>query len=107
MLSSLVMTTPKRSEDNDVLGVSMPRELKTRIKALADADKRPMATWCAIHLEKLVEKMEAAASAKPPPPAPVSANSPPAAGLRKSDSIGQHSPEPVKKPNRHSRYTRS
>jgi uncharacterized protein YggE len=36
----------------------MPKELKARIKALADADQRPMATWCAIHLAEIVEKME-------------------------------------------------
>jgi hypothetical protein len=57
------MTTPKRSNDNDVLGVSMTKDLKNRIKALADADDRPMATWCAIHLKKMVETMEAAAPA--------------------------------------------
>lgn len=107
MLISVSMTTPKRSEDNDVLGVSMPRELKNRIKALADADERPMATWCAIHLKKLVEKMEAEAASNAPPPAPVKANPPSAANLRKSDSIGQRGHGPVKKPNRQSRSTRS
>ena len=100
------MTTPKRSEDNDVLGVSMPRELKNRIKALADADHRPMATWCAVHLKKLVEKMEAEAAATEPPDL-VKPKTPPAENRRKSDSIGQRVHGPVKKPNRHSQSARS
>ena len=58
------MTTPKRSETNDVLGVSMSKELKARIKKLADLDHRPMATWCALHLEQLVKHMEAEAARK-------------------------------------------
>ena len=95
------MTTPKRSEDNDVLGVSMPKDLKNRIKALADADERPMATWCAVHLRKIVEKMEADAAGKAAPPDPVKPNDPPAAAPRNSGSIGQIGREPVKKPIRH------
>jgi hypothetical protein len=53
------MSTP-RPENSAILGVSMPLALKLRIKRLADADKRTMASWAAIHLEKVVEELEAA-----------------------------------------------
>ena len=51
------MSTP-RPESSAILGVSMPLALKQRIKALADADKRTMASWCAIHLEQVVYELE-------------------------------------------------
>lgn len=54
-----------RPEQSAILGVSMPLALKQRIKRLADLDKRTMASWCAIHLEQLVEELEK------PTPAPL------------------------------------
>lgn len=36
----------------------MPLALKRRIKILADLDKRTMASWAAIQLEKVVEDVE-------------------------------------------------
>jgi hypothetical protein len=48
----------QRPENSAILGVSMPLSLKLRIKRLADADKRTMASWAAIHLEKVVKDLE-------------------------------------------------
>ena len=57
-----------RSEDQTVLGVSMPIELKNRIKAIAHGDHRGMAPWCVIQLETAVAAVEAEISAKASPP---------------------------------------
>ncbi len=51
------MKKSARSPENTVLGVSMPKTLKAKIKELADADHRPMAAWAAIHLERIVAEI--------------------------------------------------
>jgi len=65
-----------RSEDQAVLGVNMPKELRDRIRKIAEADRRGMAPWCVIQLEKAVEEIEAKmASSEPQPPPPQIASS--------------------------------
>ena len=51
------MSKPTRSPDQTVLGVSMSKDLKDRIKALADADDRTMAKWCALQLARIVQDL--------------------------------------------------
>jgi hypothetical protein len=71
---STPMTTPRKSQnrakppqrrpDQTILGVSMPKELKARIKTAAAADRRPMATWAVLQLERICDELEAAAPPK-------------------------------------------
>ena len=70
----------------------MPKALKDKIAALAVADRRNMAQWCVVQLEKAVAELESAR---------LKANDPPAAAPQNSGSIGQIDRGPVKKPNRH------
>jgi len=53
------MKSHDRGLDSDMLGVSMSKDLKERIRAAASKEKRPMANWCAFHLERLLDEMEA------------------------------------------------
>ena len=53
-----------RAEDKTVLGVSMPKELKERIAAIAKKDHRDMAPWCVIQLENAVREIEEAQELK-------------------------------------------
>jgi len=85
-----------RADDQTVLGVSMPKTLKARILKLADGERRSMAQWSVMQLERIVAELEtqqaAALSAKPPA----------AENARQPDPIDYRGREPVKKPNRHS-----
>lgn len=49
---------PQRSPDQTILGISMPKELKNRIKEAAQKDRRPMAQWCVIQLEEILKDLE-------------------------------------------------
>lgn len=53
------MKNHDRAEGQTLLGISMSKGLKARIKAAADKEKRPMANWCAFHLEQLLDEMDA------------------------------------------------
>ena len=77
------MSTP-RPENSAILGVSMPLSLKLRIKRLAEADKRTMASWAAIHLEQVVKELEAGSqlSSVAEPSGNESSHSTPARGAR-------------------------
>lgn len=54
-----------RAEDQTVLGISMPKELKAKIAAAAAADNRSMANWCVHHLHEILGHLETAASEPP------------------------------------------
>jgi hypothetical protein len=56
------MSTKPRPATSNILGVSMPLELKLRIKRLAAAEDRTMAKWAAIKLRDIVDKLEAEAA---------------------------------------------
>ena len=56
-----------RAPDKTVLGVSMPKDLKERIHRLAELDRRNMAQWCVVQLEKAVEELESTVLAADPP----------------------------------------
>ena len=58
------MRSHERAEDQTLLGVSMSKDLKERIRAAAEKEKRPMANWCAFHLERLLDEMDAASGEK-------------------------------------------
>ena len=53
------MKNHDRAEGQTLLGISMSKDLKARIKQAADKEKRPMANWCAFHLERLLDQMDA------------------------------------------------
>ena len=85
-----------RPENSAILGVSMPLALKLRIKRLAEADKRTMASWAAIHLEKVVDEIEGQATA----PLSMVAE---AAGNASSHSTPAHGVRQVKYPSARTR----
>lgn len=60
------MSKKPRPDTSNILGVSMPLELKMRIKRLADSEDRTMAKWAAIKLREIVEQLEAEATASSP-----------------------------------------
>ena len=64
------MTSKPRPDSSNILGVSMPLELKQRIKRLADAENRTMAKWTALKLREIVDSIEykLAETNDPPPP---------------------------------------
>ena len=68
-----------RADDQTVLGVSMPKTLKDRIAKLADADRRSMAQWSVMQLEKAVSELEnkLAQTADANPPQTTDPNHPP------------------------------
>jgi len=70
------MSAKQRPDSSNILGVSMPAELKARIKKLADADQRTMAQWCAIRLRQIVEISESASDLTTSPAPLVSLKSP-------------------------------
>ena len=47
-----------RADTQTVLGVSMPKELKDRIKRAAAIENRTMANWCVHHLDRIVRELE-------------------------------------------------
>lgn len=47
-----------------MLGVSMPKSLKARIKAAAAKENRTMANWCVWHLENLLNELESSKDAE-------------------------------------------
>lgn len=53
-----------RAKDSDMLGVSMSKDLKERIRAAAAKEHRPMANWCAYHLERILDEMDAETASK-------------------------------------------
>jgi hypothetical protein len=57
-LQLAVMPTGKRAADQTVLGVTMTKDLKSRIFAAAEREKRSMANFCAFHLEKVVDLLD-------------------------------------------------
>jgi predicted DNA-binding protein len=59
------MPKGKRAEESTLLGVSMPKELKERIKAAAENERRSMANWCVHHLEVLLDQLEDPISSAP------------------------------------------
>jgi hypothetical protein len=59
------MSTKPRPDTSNILGVSMPLELKMRIKRLADGEDRTMAKWAAIKLREIVDQLEAEAATPP------------------------------------------
>lgn len=50
--------TPKRGAENSILSVSCSKELKERVKAAAEADRRAVSPWVVIQLEKVLDEME-------------------------------------------------
>jgi len=46
-----------RAADKTTLGVSMPKALKCKILEAAEADRRNMASWCVIQLEKALKEL--------------------------------------------------
>jgi hypothetical protein len=46
-----------RAADKTTLGVSMPKTLKCKISEAAEADRRNMASWCCIQLEKALKEL--------------------------------------------------
>jgi hypothetical protein len=62
------MSAPKkpkdRSPDQTVLGVSLPKDLKERIRKAADRENRTMANWSAFHLKLVIEQIEAEMKSK-------------------------------------------
>lgn len=65
-----------RADDQTVLGVSMPKTLKARILKLADVERRSMAQWSVIQLERIVAELESQQSAAPLKSVPDSAKTP-------------------------------
>lgn len=57
------MSAPKkpkdRSPDQTLLGVSLPKDLKERIRKAAARENRTMANWSAYHLKLVIEQIEA------------------------------------------------
>jgi hypothetical protein len=47
-----------RAPGQTILGVSMSKSLKEKIKAAAAAENRTMANWCVHHLEKILDAMD-------------------------------------------------
>jgi hypothetical protein len=52
-----------RAPGQTILGVSMSKDLKEKIKRAAKSENRTMANWCVHHLEKILDAMEGAAPA--------------------------------------------
>ena len=44
----------------------MSKKLKERIKSASAKEKRTMANWCAFHLERIIDEMDAMAASKTP-----------------------------------------
>jgi len=59
-----------RAPGQTILGVSMSKDLKGKIKSAAAAENRTMANWCVHHLEKILDAMDQNA------PAPLSRSQP-------------------------------
>jgi hypothetical protein len=47
-----------RAPGQTILGVSMSKDLKEKIKRAAKAENRTMANWCVHHLEKILDAMD-------------------------------------------------
>jgi hypothetical protein len=62
------MSAPKkpkdRSPDQTLLGVSLPKALKERIRKAAARENRTMANWSAHHLGLVIEQIEAEMKSK-------------------------------------------
>jgi hypothetical protein len=46
---------PKRGKDNATLTISLPKTLKDRIAAAAQAENRSISNWCVWHLDNLLQ----------------------------------------------------
>jgi len=77
----------------------MPLDLKNRIKALAFAEDRTMAKWCAIKLREIVEAMDPPAGSPEAKPQVVETQ-------RVTEPIGQKNRGAVKSPIRGARSIR-
>jgi hypothetical protein len=54
------MRNHNRSESNTVLGISMPKAIKDKIRRAAELDNRTMANWCLVQLERIIAQKDAA-----------------------------------------------
>ena len=79
-----------RNPDSPILGVSMSKQLKDRIKALADKERRTMANWCVIQLENAVEALESAQSGR-------NQDAPGYQPLNSVEALAQKKPAPAKR----------
>ena len=71
-----------------VLGVPMPQLLKDRIKQAADLDRRTMADWSRLELEKAANAVISAASEQSAPMGNVLLNPLPSAKHKKNGKTG-------------------